>query len=330
MAMPLSGEHEAKRRPGQESNMKITKARSVVSIAASGVLLLAVLFGSGCGGNNGASATPPEPKAQYEQQVRSLTASVRMMVNWPQDTAVPGTAMASFLALQGKTEAECTDFTYILMGQFVANHIVARARSIFLTGTRSESHSILEYWDPYLDKWVVTDPTFGVIFTDENATVGQSVEDINQLVLAKQFEGIHMQFLTGYGDQIARAYYMDMITYYTNYSQPCLANCPFYGYPYLDSNGNYPSQYATRNPPEEFLIQQPATIVGTAGVYILKFASTADSVTIVNGSNTSTIQPMNNTLFSYSVGLDAGWTMTGNATIYTFARPVFPFYCPFC
>ena len=264
-------------------------------------------------------------QAQYEQKVRSLTASVRMMVNWPGDTAVPGTPMASYLALQGKQSAYCTDFTYILLKQFVSANIAARARSIFLTGTRSESHSIIEYWDPFLDNWVITDPTFGLIFTDENVTVGQSVEDINQLVLAKQFGGIHIQYLTGYGDSIPRDYYMDMITYYTNYSQPCLVNCPFYGYSYLDNNGNFPSQYATQNPPEEFLIPQPATIEGIPGLYVFKFTSTSDAIQIVNGSTTMTVTPMNNTLFSYSTPLQSGWTMSGSAVIvYTFDRPMFP------
>jgi hypothetical protein len=73
-------------------------------------------------------------KSRFYDQVRSLTASVRMMATLPDNVAIAGTPLADWLIFRGvRDHAACMDFSHVLYNLLQAHNISARERSLSLT-----------------------------------------------------------------------------------------------------------------------------------------------------------------------------------------------------
>ena len=181
-----------------------------------------------------------------------------------------------------------------------------------LTGTSFEAHTLVEYYDPFLDKWAVADPTFGLIYFNDATSVGQSADELSQIINSSQFSSIYPGFLTPGGPQLAQAYYLDPITLFANVFPTGLTNPVF---------GPQP------NPPDPFLMAQDASAVaGLSGTYLVKFQNSTDTLTVHSGSTDIILSPLDGTKWSRAITLDSGWSIGSSAPgaqLYTFKRIVY-------
>src|SRR5262249_31658017 len=121
-----------------------------------------------------------------------------------------------FMKQNALTSATCAAYSAVFQAQLFQLGVRSRLRYITLTGTSYESHTTVEYYDPFVQKWSVADPTFGFLFFDPTTQTGQAVEEVQALVLANNFAGIHVTTVTTYSDSMLRNYYLDPLTLYTN------------------------------------------------------------------------------------------------------------------
>jgi hypothetical protein len=251
----------------------------------------------------------PQLKSNFYSEVAQTTAAVRMMADPATNIAVPGTPLDLYLQQNGYTAANCFMYAQVLQAQLIPQGINARLRGITLTGTSYEAHTPLEYYDPFQQKWSVADPTFGIMYFDPNAQVGQSVEEIQALVVANNFSSLHIMYLTTLNDTVLRNYYMDPITLYLNVYPPGQQLGPL------------------QNSPLQFL--KPVDVQGIEGqssVYPFSFGSSNEQLDVVIGQNIVTLTPVDGTMFSRAISVPTGWTVSNlpsDAQAYTFIRPVF-------
>ena len=122
--------------------------------------------------------------------------------------------------------ALCSDFANNLMVQLHKQGIVAHRRDTVFGGG-PEAHSVVEYWDPFLQKWAATDATFGMMFYDSSkspATMGMG-EIANALVQGTE-TSIPNTYVTSasvtpacpacFGEYWDMNYYLDPILHYLN------------------------------------------------------------------------------------------------------------------
>jgi hypothetical protein len=193
----------------------------------------------------------------------------------------------------------------LLMGQ----RISVRLRISIFNGV--ESHTMAEYYDPFLGKWVVLDPTFGLVLFSTTAGQYFSIDDMSAAVAAQNWPGIPLTQVTVYGTQVANSYYMDPTLLYLNPLPPATN---LLGVPLANS-------------PTSFMVNHPMTDVGTYGFYVFGFAQTADSVSIIDPVlGPLTIMPTNGTLYSSDTRLNKGWSIASSPsglTLNTIGRYMF-------
>jgi hypothetical protein len=255
-------------------------------------------------------------RATFYAQVQQATSATRMMADPISDVPVAGSPLDALLKQNSLTSATCAQYSAILQTQLVPLGVRSRFRYLTLTGTSYESHTTLEYYDPFAQKWSVADATFGFLFFDPTTQTGQSAEDVQSLVLANSFAGIHVTTVTTYGDGILRAYYLDPLTLYTNVLPPDIT---------LISSGLGPQPHS----PFQFLqaVALDSIVGGPGGNYIFLFGDSSEQMQLVEGDGTgSNLGPTNGTLFSRGVATAAGWMLESppvDLTAYTFVRPVY-------
>src|SRR5579884_4124372 len=274
-------------------------------------------YGGGCVNTTFTTGdAPPLPadRNAFFQTVQNLTSQVRLMAQFYPAIPVPGSFLYQFIqnhAADPTQATSCGWFAAALLDQFTMNGILARQRNLSLDG--ADGHVLTEYWDPFNQKWEVADPTFGVVYFDPNAQVGQGADEIESNLLAGNLSAITPLFLTSYNSQYAKTYYMDPITLYANVM-------PF-GMLVAQDELNY-----VPNSPLPFLTDVTATASG-AGIYIFSFSNATDSITIQNGSGLVTVSPVNKEGWATSVYLNPGWSITsaipGGMHIYQFKRVMF-------
>jgi hypothetical protein len=240
-----------------------------------------------------------ERKQSLYDNVRNLTRDVRLMAdrnNYP----IEATVLADWVTSANRTQATCADYSLLLRKNFEDHSVLARVRNITLNGNGYENHTLVEFYDPFLDHWTVTDPTFAYIYWDSDHT-GKSVEELNAALLANMFGSVPLEFVTDYADQLATHYYMDPVTLFANYYEP------------------ESSTARTDNPPDDFLEEAALDRVGAAGIYTFK-AENADQKVLLNDG--SVLTGMNGTLFTQAISLPEGWQFQseGPVKIYTFKR----------
>ena len=127
-------------------------------------------------------ATPPSATDFYAN-ILTATATVRNMAAGDTDAAFAHTFLYNNMQQSPNRVALCSDFANNLMVQLNQQGIVAHRRDTVFGGG-PESHSAVEYWDPFLQKWAATDAFYGMMFYDSSknpATMGMG-EIANALV----------------------------------------------------------------------------------------------------------------------------------------------------
>jgi hypothetical protein len=248
-------------------------------------------------------------RSTFYSNVQQATAAVRMMQDPTTGALVSGSPLEVLVKQRGATGASCVLFALVLQDQLQQVGILARIRNITLTGDTYEAHTMTEYYDPFLQKWSVADATFGIIYFDPATQTGQSVEEIQSLVVGNSFTNIHIQPVTSFGDGLLRSYYMDPLTLYLNVLSLV------------------PGQPIMQHSPLQFLQAIPLeNAAGAAGVYVFEFAATSDQLQATILGNPVTLTPVDGTLFSKAFGAPDGWTLDlapPGLKAYTFVRPVF-------
>lgn len=241
--------------------------------------------------------TAPQPLPSdanaFRTKVQNITASVRAMAQGLTNVPISGTPLAKQMVADGHSVLFCTDFSATLVQQLMAQHVPARVRGVVFDGNSTESHSMNEYWDPFLQKWVVADADFGIVYYGAANHTGFGVEDISNALVTGNWSNIPFTFVTSYGSAILNQYYMDPIVLYLNPLAPGAINFAL----------------PVKNPPAPFLL---TAAPGPAGFYLFSFAKSTDVVTISNPhSATSTLKvgPSSGIIYSMVVSLRQDWSI---------------------
>src|SRR3989442_8649292 len=112
-------------------------------------------------------ALPTDP-ATFYATIEQLTSSVRLSAGMFSNVPTPGTPLANEVALRGRAMADCTDYSYALIDLLQQKHIYAPRVVLSLAGNFWIGHTLVEYYDPFHSKWSVADPSFGVMYFDDN------------------------------------------------------------------------------------------------------------------------------------------------------------------
>lgn len=198
----------------------------------------------------------PDRQAFYST-TSNLTAQVRGMTIGMSDQRTPGTPLAIEVKDRGVDQiALCTDYSRVLVVLLTRNRITARVRQTTLDGPFKETHTVVEYYDPFLAKWGVADANFGLLFFDDSMQQGQSVEEVSQDVVNKNYATIKVKFVTPQGGDYLREYYMEVLTLYLNPIAP--------GNSYSPDIPNDPRSYLTLHSLQE--------VTGVPEFYLFEFA----------------------------------------------------------
>ena len=205
---------------------------------------------------------PVSPSALYNQVI-DLTSQVRDMADPQTNIPEPGTLLESKTLARGNSRAFCTDYANTLLQLLENNQIAARTRTIVFDPL--DTHVIAEFYDPFQSKWVVADPTFGVMYFDSSTMIGKSVEDVSGLVINGSWPAIPLTWVTSHGESIWDQYYLDPIILFLN---PLPVS---------------PVRVPIPVPNDPGLIVPPGSISqteGAGGTYIFRFAQAKDTVTL--------------------------------------------------
>ncbi|HVU46462.1 MAG TPA: hypothetical protein VHD85_10070, partial [Terracidiphilus sp.] len=275
--------------------------------------------GGGCTNTSfttGPALSPPSDRNAFYQTVQSLTAQVRLMTIGSTNMPATGTYLYQLLANHGSDPTQpttCGWFAAALLDEFTMNDILARQRNISLNGI--VGHVLTEYWDPYNQKWQIADPTFGMIFFDPGAQVGQGAEDINSLLLSGNYSDMDPLFVTSYGTLYMTSYYMDPLTNYNEVD------------PFGMVDAQQQLNYLPNSPLPYLTSIDLSTVTGTAGQYEFRFASSTDTLVVQSNSATITISAQNTQGWSQSAYLNTGWSIVSavpsGMTTYQFRRLVY-------
>jgi hypothetical protein len=251
-----------------------------------------------------------ESRSEFYENIKGLTAAVRLMADAATNIAIPGTPLDTLLKQNGLTLASCSHYAQILTEQLATVGIRGRLRSISFTGTKYESHTPLEYYDPFLRKWAAVDPTFGILYFDPITQEGQSVEELQSLVSTNSFAAIHILYVTSLNDTILRQYYLDPLTLYLNVIPPDQDR--------LGSIQHSPLQFLKEVPIQE--------TIGISDTYIYSFGNASEQMQVNEAGTPLVFTPIDETPFSRAVVLGDSWSLVSapiDLKAYTLIRPVF-------
>ena len=257
---------------------------------------------------------PPAQTAFYAT-IEQQTASVRLSEGLT-GTVVPGTPLAAELALRHRSAPNCTDFAFTLSQLLQQKQIYSRIAMITLDGTSTESHTTVEYYDPFWKKWSVADPTFGVVYFDKSAQRGQGAAELNQYVVSESWSLIKPKFVTSNGDLYMTRYYMDPITLYLN----------------IIPQGDTVQQSVIHDP-KQFLVPFSVGLTNPHGVYLFGFDTDTETLQLDNpvgpyssDSGDIVIDSDASTVWSTAYVLNDNWWIVSapaDAQAYTFRRVLF-------
>jgi hypothetical protein len=238
----------------------------------------------------------PSSATTFRQTVQNLTGQVRLMTNGTTNTPIPGTPLAQVVAQDGRTTAFCTEYARTLAQLLIAQRTSVRVRSINFDGNSFESHVTTEYWDPFLSKWIVADPTFGVVYWNTATLSGMAVSDVSTAVASQAWSSIPILYATTKLGVYSTNYYMDPILLYLN---PLGPGVTVAAPPPLPHD------------PSPFLTTQSSSVIGTKGFYLFSFVNQTDTVTLSDPSQgVVTLGPLSGEIYSKVITLAKGWTIT--------------------
>src|SRR5439155_6816046 len=129
-------------------------------------------------------AAPTDP-ATFYATIEKLTGNVRLSAGIFSNVPTPGTPLGNEVALRGRTAADCTDYSYTLIDLLQQHHVYSRRAVLSLVGNYWIGHTLVEFYDPFRNKWSLTDPTFGVMYFDDTAQTGQSAAELSEYVFSE-------------------------------------------------------------------------------------------------------------------------------------------------
>ena len=240
-----------------------------------------------------ASQPLPSDANTFRSAVQQLTGNVRLMTQGATNSPIPGTLLAQVVAEDGVPVASCEQYAEALTRLLAGQRISARMRNTFFDGTNYEAHVIAEYYDPFLDKWIVADATFGVVYWNPGTTSGMSIDDISSAVAAKNWSFIQpfITYTTSNGQLYSHNYYMDPILLFLNPS----------------TTGLQVAQLPLPNSPVPFFTVHADTDIGESGVWLFSFVNQTDMVIISGGGQYG---PLVGTIYSKAIALNTGWSIT--------------------
>ncbi|HVU47803.1 MAG TPA: hypothetical protein VHD85_16850, partial [Terracidiphilus sp.] len=255
-----------------------------------------------CSKSNFTTAEAQEPPSEntFYSNIESLTGQVRLMAPSPGNVPQAGSYLYQSMLDHNHPHtnygASCGDFAIALAALLTENGVLARVRQSTLDG--ADVHVITEFWDMFNQKWQIADATFGVVYFDPNAGIGQGVEDVSSLLTSGNTSGITPIWVTSHGSSYMTGYYMDPISYYNN------------PYPYGNSEeeqlvyDNVPnSPLPLLNP---FILGQSNSV---SSAYMFYFANPGDQVTINNAGTSLTIKPTSAAGWAQTYFLYSGWSI---------------------
>jgi hypothetical protein len=166
--------------------------------------------------------------------------------------------------LQDKTlgaqlfQALCTEFRDTLLDVLSQMNIAAslprnhqpRQISIAFMVDGYDGHTLVEFWNTDLHRWLLLDPTFDMTMTRASDGTWATAEDMNSATLNQQWSAIHYQFLGAWRDSIAKGYYLD--------------------YPLLYLNVPPLPQPGQGQDPLPYLVRQSGPPLNQTGIYVLQ------------------------------------------------------------
>ena len=237
---------------------------------------------------------------------------VRHMADF-NDRAYSWTKLASTADPGGRlsTSVICVDYANALLPVLSEMNVSARLSSslqpqrinIWFIGDGSSTHTLVQFWDTDLQRWMLLDPTFDLTVTHASDGTWATMEDMNAATLNQAWTSITYQFLGAWGNAIAEAYYLDYPLLYLNIS------------PVTDHPGQDPMPY---------LVQQSALPIDQTGTYY--FQCSGSITLIINGVSQQVacnqIDSLSIVYGAQTIALPAG--SNSNVEVYSPVRNAFP------
>ena len=260
---------------------------------------------------------PVVDRSTFYSTIENLTKQTTEMADGPNGAPKAGTVLFSVASERHNDptpmSADCVDYSVALISLMLEKLISVRMRTSTLDGTGYEGHTMTEYWDPILQRWNLADATFGLVYFDDKTQQGQSMLDVNQLVLSGNYQDVKQKFVSVWGDYIYRHYYMDPLSLYLNPVIPLGSR--------MDTIVNDPHPYLTPH--------AQAEVQGRTGVYLFEFTNSTDSAVLddPHGYGSITLTPISSLVqgsplhFSRAYGLSSNWSIVSAPTsmkVYSF------------
>jgi hypothetical protein len=219
--------------------------------------------------------------------------------------------------LQGETlavhrvQAVCTEYRKTLLGVLSQINVAGRLPAaqqpqlmdIAFMVNKYDTHTLVEFWNTDFERWMLLDPTFDMTMTRASDGTWASAEDMNAATLNQQWSAIHYQYLGGWGDSLATAYYLD--------------------YPLLYLNLQPLPQPGQGQDPMPYLIRQSGPPLSQTGIYVLQCYGTTTVVIdgVTSQPNCNGIDSLSQVMGASTIQMPLGSTAILN--IYSPVRNVF-------
>jgi hypothetical protein len=254
------------------------------------------------------TAAQPHPHNHdsFYQNVATATAAVRNMASGTDNRPIDSTFLKNNQNPLNGGLADCSDFANNLFNQLQNLGIVARRRNMVF-GAGPASHTIVEYYDPFQDKWAGADATFGFVLYDPSKNPStMSTDEVASALNQGSAGAIPYQFVTTvsntpgcpqcFGSFWVESFPTDPILDYLNPDDVETLEPPL-------------------NDPTKSLVSSPDSS-GIKGTYIFSFANSTDSAVLQNLGVQVVVRPEPTPWlsdksfgnFSAAVQLDSGWS----------------------
>lgn len=141
--------------------------------------------------------------------VKKLTADVRLMAD-RDNQPYGGTPLAASAGASGLSAASCEQFMLVLLQVIAESNITLNVREldVALQENGYDTHTLVEIQDTSTARWVMTDPTFGLVTLRSDGIPATSAE-ISAAARNQNWSALNFELLTPAADLYARDYYID-------------------------------------------------------------------------------------------------------------------------
>jgi hypothetical protein len=184
----------------------------------------------------------------------------------------------------------------------LSSDLQPRALNIGFILNGFETHTLVQFWDTDLQRWMLLDPTFDLTVVRASDGTWATAEDMQAATLNQAWTSMNYQFLGAWGDSIAKAYYLD--------------------YPLLYLN--VPPFTASGPDPMPYLVQQSALPIEQPGLYYVQCSGSTTLVVdgVLQQVACNQIDSLSLLYIANSITSPAG--STSNVEVYSPVRNAFP------